>query len=371
MTIWILTHEYPPHIIGGLGTVATSLTHHLANQKGLDIVVLTTGKKYNVSFANKLTVVTLPSTSLKKPLEIFRFLNSQRVPRPNLLHVHSVQYTFLANFLRKILKIPLLYTCHSLVAMEKGKNRKPVEMQQKYLMRVATQVVVPSRWLKRKIKKYYPQLSPKIMVIENGIDLLQQGSRVSPYRLAFIGRLVRLKGIQELIEGISLLSSTRQEMTLDIFGSGGRVFTKGLKELVAAKGLESRVCWHGFITPDEFKKVLPTLGAVVVPSKEESFGMVALEALGSGVPLISTRSGGLADFVGEEVAEIINKVEPVSIANAIQRMWNQKEKTQQRVGKGYELARKYSWDAIGLRYGTLMNRLIRREENWLPKRNGN
>lgn len=360
MRIWVLTHEYPPHIIGGLGTVATALTHQLATQKELEVFVLTTGKKYNVSFAKKITIITLPPTSLKEPKEILRYLTSLRIPMPHLIHVHSVQYTLFANTLRKKIQVPLLYTCHSLVVMEKGKTRKTVELQQVHLLKRASKVVVPSLWLKRKIREYYPQFSAKVTVIENGMDLVKQEPLVSPFRLAFIGRLVRLKGIRELIEAVAQLSIIHPTVTLDIYGNGKKAFIKNLKKLVTSNGLDTKVHWHGFIKPDELKKILPTLGAVVVPSKQESFGMVALEALGSGVPLISTRSGGLADFVDDEVAEIINQVDPISIANAIEQMWGQQEKTHHRIKKGYELAGKYSWDAIGLRYRLVMERVMRR-----------
>lgn len=354
MRIWVMTHEYSTRIIGGLGVVATQLAKYLGERAEMEVVVFTTGKTWSISPYTTPVVIRIPSKWLRDPKKVWEKVKEAGIPFPNLLHIHSVQYFPLTALLKKKLNLPLLYTCHSLVCLEKGKNRKQVEKEQIRLFNVANHVVVPSGWMKNEIARTYPSIALKTFVIPNGVLPFPARGYAPSYKLAYIGRIVPAKGIRQLIESMPHLITINPLVALDIYGNGTKKYMTGLKELVKELQVEARVYWHGFIKPEKIRKILPSLGAVVMPSKGESFGLVALEALASGVPLVSTCAGGMGEYVSPYVAEIIDEVHPFAIAAAIERMWRNSELTALRVEKGLFLARDYTWESIAVQYGSLM-----------------
>jgi glycogen(starch) synthase len=354
MRIWVMTQEYSSHIIGGLGVVATRLSKCLGDIPGMDVVVLTTGKKCSSSIWANPGVIHIPRLWLKEPQKVWEKLKRAGVPLPHLIHIHSVQYCPLAAFFKK-LKVPLLYTCHSLICLETAKKRSAMEKEQVRLLNLATKVVVPSNWMKNEITKVYPHIAKKTTVIQNGVSPFPE-KRSSPplYKLAFIGRILPSKGIRKLIEALPMLINTNPQVTLDIYGGGTTKYVDRLKTVVKDLQLESKVFWHGFMEHDQLREILPTLGAVVMPSKGESFGLVALETLASGVPLVSTCVGGMNEFLSSGVAEIIHEVNPTSIASAICRMWSQPDVTNLRVENGLLLASHYTWESKAKEYREIM-----------------
>jgi glycogen(starch) synthase len=353
MRIWVMTHEYSSHVIGGLGIVATQLSQFLGKLDGLDVMVLTTGKVWNMNRKKNPGVIRIPRYLLKEPQAVWERLKTEGISLPDLIHIHSVQYGKLAAFFKK-LGVPILYTCHSLVCLEKRKNSS-FEKEQIRLLHMANKIVAPSNWLRREMTNIYPRLADKTIVIHNGILPFSAKPGFSPLnKLAFIGRLIPAKGIDQLIEALPILNQINAQVTLDIYGTGSKKFINDLKKIVQKHQLEEKVTWHGFIKHEKMREILPTLGAVVMPSKNESFGLVALEALASGVPLVSTCVGGLTEFLSSQVAEIIQEVQPASIASAIFHMWSQPEVTNLRVQKGLMVARDYTWDTIAWKYRSTM-----------------
>ncbi|HBI03554.1 MAG TPA: hypothetical protein DDY49_05950 [Paenibacillaceae bacterium] len=358
MRIWVMTQEYSSHIIGGLGVVATQLSRCLGEFAGTDVVVLTTGKTWSISTKTLPGVIRIPRSWLQEPQKVWKKLKLAGLHLPELIHIHSVQYGTLVAFFKK-LKVPVLYTCHSLICLETSKKRTAMEKEQIRLFNLANKVVVPSGWMKSEISKAYPHITGKTIVIQNGVKPFPKKISSPPfYKLAFIGRILPSKGIRQFIEALPMLINANPLVTLDIYGSGTKKYMDRLKTVVKEHQLESKVFWHGFIKHEELREFLPTLGAVVMPSTGESFGLVALETLASGVPLVSTCVGGMDEFVSPHVAEIIQGVDSTSIASAIYRMWSRPDVTILRVENGLVLARQYTWKTIAEEYRKVMGGMI-------------
>ncbi|WCK56387.1 glycosyltransferase family 4 protein [Aneurinibacillus sp. Ricciae_BoGa-3] len=368
MRCWVLTYEYNPFIIGGLGIVATHLTRSLARD-GLDVTVISRSGKPHIQTNRKkhLNIVRFPATSKYYSVKdrtfcshsIDDWLAKNSYEKPQILHIHSVHFAKTARYLKLKFNAPVVYTCHSLVRMEKlSKARSLVARQQEELLSFADAVVVPSLWLKSKTKELYPHLKDKLHVIENGVHVKRERCSGPRHHLLNVGRLVRSKGIEKLLGAVAILSKKHPKLKLDVVGTGSSAYRKHLRLLARTYQITERIRWLGFKTPKQVQQLYSSYGVVVVPSPNESFGLVALEALANNIPLVSTRSGGLAEFVNSSVAEIIHRVSPEEIAQAIENMWKQEELTNRRVAEGRKMALQYSWPNIAARYHSLFTSIL-------------
>lgn len=371
MRLWVLTNEYEPDIIGGLGVVATNLTEFLArNLENVIVLTSTAGNQVCTEKKQTAQLIYFPCESdyHSKNKQKFRYrpvttwLKLNGFSEPDLIHIHSVQFANVAGYYKKHYGIPVIYTCHSLVALEPNtSSRKKVVQRQEKLLLICDRIVVPSRWQKMKLEQLYPFCANKVEVIENGVDIPETTNHSGRDRLLFVGRLSWSKGIDELLRALAILAKINKDVTLDVVGTGSPGYQAKLKSLAHSVGIPSRVRWLGFRRPEQVRQLYRRYGAVIVPSRQESFGLVALEALANGIPLVSAASGGLADFVNSNVAEIIPGVKSTSIASAVRRMWGNTEITNQRVAQGRNVALRYKWPEIAARYRDLFSRFGKNE----------
>jgi glycosyltransferase involved in cell wall biosynthesis len=135
--------------------------------------------------------------------------------------------------------------------------------------------------------------------VANGIDpsrfvVKQQHRHPRPYVLAS-GRLTHAKGFDLLLTAFSQLNGRTRATDLIIAGDGE--LRETLRQRVRELGLADRVHFFGQATPDQIVQLLNGSLFMVVPSRQEAFGVAALEAMAAGKPVLATRVGGLPEFV--------------------------------------------------------------------------
>ncbi|SFU87446.1 glycosyltransferase family 4 protein [Alicyclobacillus macrosporangiidus] len=373
MRVWVFTFEYGPSIIGGLGVVATRLSQALADLGHEVTVFARAGGQPGITHDAGLTVIRLPA---RAPFYLRRRRRYKIHPvadlaaelglsRPDVIHVHSVPFTNVALHLGRVHGAPVFYTCHSLVREEpKSPLRNLVMRQQERLLTECDCVIVPSGWQWRTLESAYPACAGRVRVIANGVDLPEgirlataamdaERARRDRLRLLFVGRLVAGKGVQSLLKAVAILRRRGLPVQLDVVGRGSQAYTKHLRETARRLGVAKRVRWLGFREPSAMPQVYLAHDVVVVPSRQESFGLVALEAMAWGVPLVSTRSGGLADFVDPQVAEVIPRTTGLAVANAVQRIVRQPGAALSYVEEARRRAEDYTWHRVAKRYAAL------------------
>ncbi|WP_018754542.1 glycosyltransferase family 4 protein [Paenibacillus terrigena] len=363
LKLWVMTSEYHPRIVGGLGIVATQLTRKLS-KTGMDVTVLCTSEdgenQLDRSRVNgKIGIIRIPkdkkhyrkSSRSFRPKPLLGLSTSTASDPPDLIHVHSTEYAAAARAAASKFGIPLVYTCHSLASKgihsRQGKN-------QTQLIRSAAKIVVPSKWQAAEIKDLYPKSSRgKVSVIPNGVKSVRRRRKLkgSSHELLYVGRIIPDKGIKSLIRAIALLSRAHKNVHLTIVGKGKSM--KSSRALTRRLGISKNIHWIPNRKNEEVLAMYSSYGAVIVPSKKESFCLVALEAMASGVPLVSTLSGGLSEFVNAKNAQIIRSVDSKSIAKAITSMWNKPAKTKKRIKNARLTAKRYRWRAIARQYKSL------------------
>jgi len=193
------------------------------------------------------------------------------------------------------------------------------------------------------------------------------GFETHQHILLFVGRIEPLKAVDTIIKALNIVRQTDDKM-LDyvrfvvVGGNPNDEYDEEmarLRHLVAELKLSNVVQFVGAKDQSELPVYYAAATAVVMPSDYESFGMVALEAMASGTPVIASHVGGLAFLVrDEETGYLVPVREPNSVANRIIAMVQDWQKRQQMGQQASHLAQEYAWPKIADRLLNIFNDVL-------------
>ena len=126
----------------------------------------------------------------------------------------------------------------------------------------------------------------------------------------------RLKGMPNLLSAIAALRAEGTEIALDVIGGGGDAATKALEKQISARGLEDLVTLCGPVRHSEMQEALNRYAAFVLPTLRETFGMVYIEALFSGVPVLYSQDRGIDGLFDDQDVGV--RCNPQSVASIAQ-----------------------------------------------------
>lgn len=164
----------------------------------------------------------------------------------------------------------------------------------------------------------------------------------SPPRIGYVGRLLKMKGVDILIRALPLV-----EGTLVVLGSGEA--ERDLKSMARDIGVQDRIEWVRAVPPDEVVSHISALDALVLPSRTtatwaEQLGRVLLEAMACGVPVIVSSSGSIPEVAGEE-GLIFPEGDSEALAESVAKLLGDDSLRQEKVRRGHEKVRiRYTWD---------------------------
>jgi glycosyltransferase involved in cell wall biosynthesis len=219
-------------------------------------------------------------------------------------------------------------------------------------------VVVPSRSAAKAAHDWANVERDRIVVIPNAVDPAQWepnprvrqmvADRPGDY-VGFIGRLDPVKRVGDLVDAVALSAAS---MHLDIYGDGPE---RGLiAQHIADLELDSRVLMHGSV-PDT-RIPLATMDVLVLPSAAEGFGLVLIEAMASGVPVVASNVAGIRDVITHEQNGLLVPVgDAYALAAAIKRVLRDKPLRDRLIAAGLATVReKYAWSAVLPMYAKLL-----------------
>jgi starch synthase len=327
MRIALLTNEYPPHIYGGAGVHVHFLSKELAAADGgRHLIKVLCFREQQTSDGN-LTVqgmkvgFTFPfqePRNMRLLETIFRnVLMTGTLEKVDIIHCHT-WYTHLAGcLLKQLLGKPLVLTTHSL---EPHRPWKEEQLGSAYRVSTwvektgyenADGVIAVSRPMKRAVRELYRVATDKIQIIPNGIDVNQYRPTFNPevlsfYRIdsrrpfiLFVGRISRQKGVLHLLRAVKYLSPGVQVVlcagapdTAEI----GRETAEAMQE-ARAQG-RNGIIWVDRWVPREHMICLYSHASLFVcPSIYEPFGIINLEAMACGTPVVASAVGGIPEAV--------------------------------------------------------------------------
>jgi glycosyltransferase involved in cell wall biosynthesis len=168
------------------------------------------------------------------------------------------------------------------------------------------------------------------------------------WRLLYVGRLDERKGVDAAVETLAHLP---EAATLTVLGSGDDRFLAELRDLAGRIGVEARVEF-GLRPRDELPAAYAAADALLFPTRwEEPWGLVPLESMSAGTPVIATGTGGSAEFLrdGENALVVGRDATPDTLAGAVQRLAGEPELRRRLRAGGLETAARHTEAAYNAR----------------------
>jgi glycogen(starch) synthase len=334
MRVLMLTWEYPPVVVGGLSRHVHALARHLARHRhevvvlcrhtaGTDAATHPTSDRMvdgvriirvaedpmHLTFERDLVAWTLAMghAMVRAAADLVRSW------QPDVVHAHDWLVTHPAIAIAESARVPLVGTIH---ATEAGRHsgwlsyplNQQVHSVEWWLANRADAVITCSQAMRTEVAHLFEVEAGDITVIHNGIEerswqvptdeVAHARETYSPSGaplLLYFGRLEWEKGVQDLLAALPRIRRRRPGTRLVIAGKG-----RHSGELIEqAKKLRIRraVNFVGHLSDRELRAVLAAADAVVLPSRYEPFGIVALEAAAAMAPLVASTAGGLGEVV--------------------------------------------------------------------------
>jgi glycogen(starch) synthase len=372
--ILILSWEYPPSSAGGTAAHVDGLAHAL--QRGGHEVVIVTRRLPETDRDTVLGDVRVLRAEIDLPwipeddLAATASANHAFVAatvalegwQPDIVHAHDWRVAWAADVVATLWEIPLVTTFHGTERGRHGGHLAPgpptdVNSVEWWLAYRSRRVIAATKLMVREITDGFEMDPNHVKRIPSGIDPAwwatsgpdeSDVTARSGLVLAW-GRVQYEKGFQILARAVGLLRYRVAGLECLIAGRGS--YLPELQSQIDIAGVGDIVQVAGFVSDNELRSMIHRAGCVVIPSLYEPFGVVALEALAGGAPLVAADTGGLAELVGGTGSALL--FEPgnaAELADCIERVLTDPDVADDLVRRGLELIEaSYSWDAIAAR----------------------
>jgi glycosyltransferase involved in cell wall biosynthesis len=371
----MLTWEFPPRIIGGIAPHVYNLSINLV-KLGVEVHVVT------CDFPNT------PEYEVVEGVEVHRF-DSYNLPTPDfaawvqlmnlnmqraatqiikskqggsiIIHAHDWLAAKAGIGLKHLNRVPLVSTIHATEYGRRGGvfsdyNRMIHEIEV-WLGSESKRVICCSHFMAEQVNKVLGVPYEKIRVIPNGIDpaiftnlkgvgevrsrFAERGEKL----VLFVGRLVVEKGVHVLLDAIP---KVLQKVEAKFVIAGDGYLRSEVVKRVAERGLGGKVHVTGYLDTDTIRRLFLAADVCVIPSLYEPFGIVALEAMAAGCPVVASDTGGLSEIVEHEKTGVkVYPNNPDSLAWGILRVLESKDLVE-RLKKNMreKVEREYRWSTI-------------------------
>lgn len=393
MRILVLTWEYPPYVVGGMGKHVAGLIPALRNVRSrytpLYVDVVTTdyaGGPAQERISDTITIHRVDTPPFD-PHDLYNSVISGNEvlvdyarkliekQEYGLVHIHDWLTGVAGVRIKHEFKLPLVTTIH---ATERGRHQgylpsaisAQIDGLEKEICHEAWRVIVCSHFMTSELNAYFGTPNDKIAVIANGIDLNQlypcppaervrlrtQYAPNNERLLFFVGRIVHEKGLHVLIKAMPQILADFPTTRLLVAGKNSR----HLWPLSAELRVDHAVTFLDFITDQQRDWLYQIVDAAIFPSLYEPFGIVALEAMALGCNVIASDIGGL----GEVVKHLDNGLtvypnDPASIAWATRRLFLDPTGAARRRRRALtEVQQLYNWDRIAQETTTLYDSVV-------------
>lgn len=375
--------------------IILSASSYKPNIGGVEEAVCNLANQYQ-KLGHKVTVVTnkwpeeLPEKEVIEGIEIYRFrfylpslsissiakflrnyrsekakfINFLNNATPDIMHIQCVSSNgFYALMAKKALNIPLITTLQGETLMDDYDiYNKSIIMRWilRQLMKKSDWVTANSSYILDDALANYGGSGSKSSVVFNGIDLdeFNKGRTYShkrPYIFA-TGRLVYKKGFDLLIKAFKKICNQYKDIDLLISGRGE--YQAKLQAIIKDLGLQERVHLLGPANRELNVSLFKGCEFFVMPSRLEPFGIVALEAMAAGKPVIVTTNGGTKEFVTEDFGILVNPEDTEKLAGALKKLLSDKANREKMGKKAKEEVKDFDWSNIANEYMDIYSEVL-------------
>ena len=394
--IMLSVHSCPLDILGGINTGGMNayirdLSRKLG-KKGLRVDIFTRSKNPSVpkivQMGEGVRVIHIQA-GLEEPYHknliwnhlhefikgVLDFVEGERI-RYDVIHSHYWLSGCVARELQREWDIPTVHTSHTLgfqknrVARSEHEKEPILRLEKESeVLNTVDSIIATTLLEKRQINVELNIPLEKIEVIPCGVDcdlFRPWGSEEAKAHLGlngqrfilFVGRIDPIKGLDNLIKAMDLLSRGNghdiDETKLLIIGGqdaeGGQDENgelKNLLNLTSQLDLHNRVEFLGAKRQDLLPYYYSSAEACVLPSRHESFGIVALEAMACGTPVVASHVGGLASIVGDEkTGFVVPEGDYTRLAEKIEWILSDRDLREKMSREAIKSVEKFEWSLI-------------------------
>jgi len=322
MKTLLLTNEYPPNIYGGAGVHVDYLSRELAKLMEVEVRCFGDQEEKLGNLQVRGFGTGTPGMTCPKPLQSPLGASRRCVDfngagiSSDLVHCHT-WYTHLGGIMAKLnYGIPLVITVHSLEPLRPWKREQLGGgydfslWVEKTALEMADAVIAVSEETKRDVLSLFEVKEDRISVIHNGIDLSEYRAVENPSVLKalgvdpdrpyvlFVGRITRQKGIIHLVRAIRYLNPGFQIVLCAGAPDTPEIAAEMQQAVAAARRHHGEIVWiEKMVTRPEAISLYSGASVFVCPSIYEPFGIINLEAMACGTPVVASAVGGIKEVV--------------------------------------------------------------------------
>lgn len=330
MRVDVLSREYPPNVYGGAGVHVAELVKVLRSK--IQVMVRTFGD--NVSEIDTFTYPLPDDFKGANPALQTMAVDLAMVPDiqgADLVHSHTWYANFAGLLGSKLHGIPHVVTAHSLEPLrpwkleQLGGGYRLSSWIEESSYEGAARIIAVSDGMRQDILRCYPQIDPaKVKTIHNGIDLAAFQSTSNPdivrslgvdpdkKSVLFVGRITRQKGLPYLLKAAASLPDDVQ-LVLAAGSPDTPEIMAEVSSLIEQLGAKRQgVVWlNQMLSRTELVALLSAATVFACPSIYEPLGIVNLEAMACGTPVVATATGGIPEVVKHEETGLLIPIEQV------------------------------------------------------------
>lgn len=297
----------------------------------------------------KARILLVPFLFLSLYIQLFR-----KLPEYDVVHAH---WLIPQGIIQSLFKKTYIVTGHGgdVMSLNKGILKK----WKRHCLRNAKKVTVVSETLKEKIQEMFPEVQPEI--ISMGVDTSKFGRKyfVPNYFeqngkkvVLFVGRLVEIKGVSYLIDAMKEVDG------LLVIVGDGPIRSELQKQ---AESLGDKVVFLGSKSHDELKSVYASSDLFCAPSvttakgEKEGLGLVILEAMASGLPVVGSNSGGIAQLIQDGVNGLLcEEKSSHELAKNINLLLTDNEMREKVLENSAKTVKKFDYCSLAAKYVEIM-----------------
>lgn len=311
--------------------------------------------------SNYANVINLNISNRFNPIVIIYLKKIIQQIQPDIIHTHLFQprfYVTIAHLFNR--RARLITHKHNNVNLRKHNIFIILEM---FSILMNNKVIAISQSVKKSLMRFEFVPEKKICVIPNGIDYqkfnkFSNTNRISDKKQIIIGtvcRLERQKGLIYLLLAMKIILAKFPHTILEIVGDGSLLAK--LKDFSRKLGISNSVIFFGKFT--DVKPFYDRMDIFALPSLYEGFGIVLLEAMASGVPVIATDVDGIKEVVSnDESGILVPPKNPEALANAIVRIIEDTELRKKMIAEGLIRAKLFDIQEHIMKLDNLYNSLL-------------